>query len=111
MKTTFAALVAFGASFAAADFLVYSSTETNFGTNQPDGGFKIFDGEPDCDDVKNAKFYSSWNDVSGKTAFRCKGSSTACGKEGKDIEQLEMNLTGNDEPKVHLSTFSPLIPR
>lgn len=104
MKTTFAALIALGASFAAADFIVYSSSETNYGTNGNDRGFKVFDGEPDCDDVSNTKFYMSWNDVSGKDAFRCKGS--GCNhSEGDEIDELEMNFSGNSEPKIHLSMF------
>jgi hypothetical protein len=92
-------LLAAFTSICTANFDVYRAYDY-FGGGA-DAGWLIFEADPSCNQVNNARFYYDRDDVSGgKWGVRCKG---ACGwndSEG-NIDLLEMNFRTN--PTYHWS--------
>lgn len=89
-----------------ANFHLYFTQFTDAITGTVDEGWQIFDADPDCDDVNDAKQFMNKGDVSGtrpeSIGVRCDG---GCGPGGSpsDIDELEMHFANS--PLFHWSKF------
>lgn len=78
----------------------------------------MFDGQPSCDDVINAKFVMLVADASSPTYARCEGCEDEKDVKSWDIEELEINASGWDHitlysksPPVHQLAYAVPIKR
>lgn len=78
------------------------------GDNEPTEGWTVFESDPDCKEVRDARFWTNKGDLSGKSksslGVRCEG---GCGPGGSpsDIDVLEMHF--NNDPYHHFSESKP----
>ncbi|KAI1847967.1 hypothetical protein JX265_001972 [Neoarthrinium moseri] len=85
-----------------ANFDLYETMQTVAFGGEALTGYKVFEAEPDCDQVRAGGFYQDETDVSGdNTGVRCEGDCAAADPAGITI--LEMHF--NNNPLHHWTIY------